>query len=529
MEEDMECTASGLKKHLDFADVTLTLPTMPLPVVQISKNDDALDISASSPDVTLEGMGQDPAIEELRGALRREAQRIRKNLAGLDGVAMLPHSYKQQINEAEIPDGSEKELENLFSSLKHEYLEVTEKQGLLELLTKFDDEKKENERWLSDDVPEIQSLRAELMSLKQSNADTIDEIETLIHTVADDMNSFENNLSLATHSLENCDLELDKMAQVGKRRDIHEDGINMIKLAETPQDLEETIRLLEEQLRQNEREYEDTEAAMKQRIEQYNLEMEELQAQARQLDKEEESLRMIVDVSGRCLRSQTLLESINDVAVIAVGDDFVELQLTTDVPTMDDPCEAASGQGVKQELKHKLYIKVNSKSMGVETAELFPADVPIDDLVSSTQQSQDLNVSSESTKEGENAEFGRQFAYLVTAVHHRISVFALKSASLSSASNDPRYCVEYLPDTSVITVTIPGKLNFLIEVPQGWPMHGFSLRLRSLYAVKEESPASEELLEEAMELANQMPEYARHDVLSFVQAVEKIVTERTRL
>lgn len=78
MEEDMECTASGLKKHLDFADVTLTLPTMPLPVVQISKNDDALDISASSPDVTLEGMGQDPAIEELRGALRREAQRIRK-------------------------------------------------------------------------------------------------------------------------------------------------------------------------------------------------------------------------------------------------------------------------------------------------------------------------------------------------------------------------------------------------------------------------------------------------------------------
>ncbi|KAL2609236.1 hypothetical protein R1flu_027809 [Riccia fluitans] len=511
----------GSKKQLNFDDVTLTFPKMP--AGEISENAKTLDISSADNNFPTKRTGEKPTVEELR----QEAQRIREYLAGFENVSTRNESYIQQLDEANAAY-SGPEAQDLFSALGTRFKEVLEKERFLKLLHGFHEENID-ESCISDEESQIQTMRAELMNLKRSNEDAIQEIEFLIHKVANDMDTLDNNLSLATESLEKCDLEIENLAE--SEKDTQDEALE--KQSGTPEDLEETIRLLEEHLRQNEKEYEDTEAALKQRIEQYNLEMEELKAQARQLDIEEESLRLYVDISSRCLKVQPFLESINDVAVIAVGDEFVELQLTTEVPSMDEDGETAKGRSLKQELKHKLHINVNTKTMDVETAELTPADVPIDDLVTYARQIRPsfknldlLNEALESNTEGENPEFGRQFSVLVRAVHHRVNVFALKAASLSSASNDPRFSMEYLPDSSVVTMIMSGRLKASVEVPHGWPMHGFSLRLQSLESLKDESPATVDFLREVMELANKMPEYARHDVLKFVQTVESIVKER---
>ncbi|KAL3699487.1 hypothetical protein R1sor_017509 [Riccia sorocarpa] len=506
----------GSKKQLNFDDVTLTFPKM-------SENPKTSDIPTAEINVPTRGVGEKPTVEELR----QEVQRIRQNLAGFENITTCAESYVRQLDESNnlYPHPEPKEL---FYALEAKYAETLERETFLKLLTGPIVENRD-ESSVSEEEAEIQRMREELTNLKQSNEDTIQEIESLITKVAYDMNTLDSNLSLATESLEKCDLEIEKLAE--SEKETMDEAI--VKQSATPEDLEETIRLLEEHLRQNEKEYEDTEAALKQRIEQYNLEMEELKAQGRQLDIEEESLRLFVDISSRCLKVQPFLESISDVAVLAVGDDFVELQLTTEVPFVDEHDGIANGRSVKQELQHKLFLNVDTQTMDIKTAELTPADVPIDDLVPYARQIRGyfrtldmLRENVDSTTEVENAEFGRQFSILVRAVHHRVNVFALKAASLSSASKNPRYSVEYLPESSVVTATISERVKAMVEVPQGWPMQGFSLHLQSLQPLKGGSPAVMDFLREVMELSNKMPEYARHDLVGFIKAIEDIITER---
>ncbi|CAM6123213.1 unnamed protein product [Calypogeia fissa] len=539
-------------KRLDFEDVSFTIPSQtaraeamdvlePEPQPEPSEDDDILEVSTGP--LAADGSVVSSLPDNCSVAdLRQEAQRIRKSLASVyTFVSDFSHPFQQKVKaEAEGFGTSVKQLKKLFSTLEDEVLELTVKEGVLKRLAdwKIGEEKTdEDENWLKNEsvgcaAVDVDTTGDELTVLKNANAELILEIGALIRTLSSDVNGLEADLSNASSCLDSFDSELDKRtdeecALSCRNNDANESLAVFNEQSENLQDLESTIRHLEETLRQNEKEYIEAEAAMESRIEQYNLEIEELQAQATQLEREEECMRLLIDVTSKSLESQKHMECSGDVSVVSMEHGSIELRLTTYVPNVDDTTDVAE-QGSEQTWEHGLHVKINQETMEIEDAKLGPESVSINDLLSAAREKRVTTASVESVKEGVLAHFGRQLAFLVRAVHQRLTIHAFKVASATTAASDPRYSVEHTLESQVITIVKPGKLKVLVEVPENWPMQGFSLRLQSLQlldAQSTESPPGDGTLKMAVEVANKMPECIRHDLLSFMQAIEKIMSE----
>ncbi|CAM6084200.1 unnamed protein product [Calypogeia fissa] len=535
-------------KRLDFEDVSFTIPSQtaraeamdglePEPQPEPSEDDDILEVSTGP--LTADGSVVSILPDNCSVAdLRQEAQRIRKSLASVyTFVSDFSHPFQQKVKaEAEGFGTSVKQLKKLFSTLEDEVLELTVKEGVLKRLADWkigEEETDEDENWLKNEsAVDVDTTGDELTVLKNANAELFLEIESLIRTLSSDVNGLEADLSNASSCLDSFDSELAKRtdeecALSCRNNDANESLAVFNEQSENLQDLESTIRHREETLRQNEKEYIEAEAAMESRIEQYNLEIEELQAQATQLEREEECMRLLIDVTSRSLESQKHMECSGDVSVVSMEHGSIELRLTTYVPNVDDTTDVAE-QGSEQTWKHGLHVKINQETMEIEEAKLAPKSVSINDLLSAAREKRVTTASLESVKEGALADFGRQLAFLVRAVHQRLTIHAFKVASATTAASDPRYSVEHTLESQVITIVKPGKLKVSVEVPENWPMQGFSLRLQSLQlldAQSTSSPPTDDTLKMAVEVANKMPECIRHDLLSFMQAIEKIMSE----
>ncbi|CAM6012475.1 unnamed protein product [Sphagnum balticum] len=252
-------------------------------------------------------------------------------------------------------------------------------------------------------------------------------------------------------------------------------------------------------------------------LEVYRLEIEDLQSQIDLQENEVAKLQSCIEFEGR-VKDFEQRWRLRGVKVVSSSEGFVELHLTTHVPI----CQHANSEYKERLVEHELQLKLDPNTMALEDAQLSPEDVPIDDIVSEAKRRSCFHSATLVVQETE--ELSKQIGFLVTEVQQHIRIYVLKTEVLALAAQDPRYVLEYLPDTAIICATLPDGIVANLEAPYGWPMPGIALVVRSLILANSSCKANFLSTSQHMtDLANSTAKSDRCDLLQFLHSIEEVV------
>ncbi|XP_024390331.1 uncharacterized protein [Physcomitrium patens] len=242
----------------------------------------------------------------------------------------------------------------------------------------------------------------------------------------------------------------------------------------------------------------------------------EMEEQIERQVEEIERLEVLVNESDMLHDMESELERASGIEILSVSHNFLEMRITTYVPTMQ-----AVSPNHRGKYEHDLTIALDTAAMTIEAVQLIPEDIPYEDLVAEAKAMTALH-EAPLLVNGEG--WSRQIPSLISRIRHRIYANVLKSASLTVSAKDPRYKLKYSPEANLIVATLPGPVTANIEAPYGWPMPGFALRLNSLVpSAKAHYLGSVDMLQQCVDLANTSPESQRSGVVQFLEAIEKIL------
>ncbi|CAN6462807.1 unnamed protein product [Victoria cruziana] len=206
--------------------------------------------------------------------------------------------------------------------------------------------------------------------------------------------------------------------------------------------------------------------------------------------------------------------------VIEFKDNCIWISLKTFLPTTRSPkyqfyLEKMIGPSV---VHHEMLIKI-SGTREVVDVEIFPNDVPIDDIANEIKSARtDVSCPLSFLK------IRSKLEWVVRKVQQRIHICNLRQLILKDA-NRSRHKFEYSVD-GAITTRLAGGIEASIMVPESWPMSDSALRLLSLKNLNFHSKdVSVRSLHKLKELANSLDTDRRYNLLNFVEAIEEILEE----
>ncbi|KAK7379684.1 hypothetical protein VNO78_34373 [Psophocarpus tetragonolobus] len=207
-------------------------------------------------------------------------------------------------------------------------------------------------------------------------------------------------------------------------------------------------------------------------------------------------------------------DSFTNLKVLAFDEHCIRLSLQTYMPTLEGisylpRLEATIGIDAV-ELNHELLIEVFEGTMKLKNVQVFPNDIYVNDIVDTAKF-----VSKSSLQ------------WFIQKVQNRIIVSALRHLVVKEA-NKSRYSLEYLDKDMTIVAHMAGGIDAYIKLSHDWPIFGSPLKLTHIKG-SDDLKRTSLSFQCIVELANSLDTHIRQNISSFVDEVEKVLTEQLQL
>lgn len=240
-----------------------------------------------------------------------------------------------------------------------------------------------------------------------------------------------------------------------------------------------------------------------------------------QIEKCENSLNILQDLDFVFKRIEALgqiEDKLSEVKVLKFEGNCIRLSLKTPIPSSDGlllkhKLDCLVEQSV---VEHEFLIEVVDKTLELHKVEIFPNDVPLDDIIYSVKSSSQRTIASS----------GSTLECLVRQVQYRILLCTLKRLLLKDAKKS-RHSFEYSDRDETITAHLVGGIDAFIKIPQSWPISDSGLKLVSIKNSNTQSKSiSLSFLYKIKELANSVNVQTRGHLVHFMDAIEEILVQQ---
>ncbi|KAG2721086.1 hypothetical protein I3760_02G065200 [Carya illinoinensis] len=256
---------------------------------------------------------------------------------------------------------------------------------------------------------------------------------------------------------------------------------------------------------------EDRSSLMNKRVDN-KLELLELEDQ---IERKKADLKSLQDLD-RMYRWFDATEQIEDLMtclkVIAFTENCIRISLRTYIPKLEGLYQQKIEDCIEpSEVNHELLIEVMEGTMELKSVEIFPNNVYITDILDAAKC---LSKSS--------------LQWFITKIQDRIVLCNLRRLVVETA-NKSRHSFDYLDRDEIIVAHMIGGVDALIKIAQGWPALSSPLKLISLKGSENSKDISLTFLCKVEEVVNSLDIHIRQNLLSFYDAVEKVLVEQMRL
>ncbi|XP_041001770.1 uncharacterized protein LOC121247500 isoform X2 [Juglans microcarpa x Juglans regia] len=198
--------------------------------------------------------------------------------------------------------------------------------------------------------------------------------------------------------------------------------------------------------------------------------------------------------------------------VIAFTENCIRISLRTYIPKLEGLYQQKIEDCIEpSEVNHELLVEVMEGTMELKSVEIFPNDVYITDILDAAKS---LSKSS--------------LQWFITKIQDRIVLCNLRRLVVETA-NKSRHSFDYLDKDEIIVAHMIGGVDALIKIAQGWPALSSPLKLISLKGSENSKDISLTFLCKVEEVVNSLDIHIRQNLLSFYDAVEKVLVEQMRL
>ncbi|EXC33904.1 hypothetical protein L484_012794 [Morus notabilis] len=228
-------------------------------------------------------------------------------------------------------------------------------------------------------------------------------------------------------------------------------------------------------------------------------------------------LKSLEDLDGIC-KWFDAIEQIEDiltgVKVIALEENCIRFSLQTYIPNLESFLlqQTIEAVNVPFEVKHELLIELLEWTLDQKNVEIFPNDVYLNNISNAAKDFSKCSLQ-----------------WFVTKVQDRIVSCTMRQLVVKSA-NTSGYSLEYFDKDEVMVAHLAGGVDAFIKVSQGWPLSNSPLKLTSLKSSDHNTKGIPSIfLFKVKERVNSLAVHICQNLSSFVDAVDKILTEQKQL
>ncbi|KAG8636902.1 uncharacterized protein LOC110601451 isoform X2 [Manihot esculenta] len=225
------------------------------------------------------------------------------------------------------------------------------------------------------------------------------------------------------------------------------------------------------------------------------------------------SLQDLDSIFKRIDAVEQIEDALSGLKVIEFDGVYIRLSLRTYLPKLEDLLcpQKIEDAAEPSEVNHELLIEVVNGSMELKNAEIFPSDVYINDIIDAA-----------------NA-FRSSLEWFVRKVQDRIILCTMRRVVVKHA-NKSRHSFEYVDRDETIVAHLVGGIDAFIKLSQGWPIAKSPLKVLSLKSSDHHSKEiSLSFLCKVEEVVNYLDIDVQLNLLTFVEAIEKILVEQMRI
>ncbi|MED6196893.1 hypothetical protein PIB30_051596 [Stylosanthes scabra] len=203
-------------------------------------------------------------------------------------------------------------------------------------------------------------------------------------------------------------------------------------------------------------------------------------------------------------------DALTGLKVLAFEDNCLRLSLRTYMPKLEGlSCLSRVQDTIDvSELNHELLIEVYEGTLKLKNVQVFPPNnIHVSDIVDNAKSLSKSSLQS-----------------FITKVQDRIILSTLRSLVVKDA-NKSRHVFEYLDKDETIVAHIAGGVEAYIKLCHGWPLFASPLTLISVKGSDSLRGTSLSFHANVEKLANSLDNDIRLNILSFADAVEKLLKE----
>ncbi|XP_020245895.1 uncharacterized protein LOC109823880 isoform X2 [Asparagus officinalis] len=236
------------------------------------------------------------------------------------------------------------------------------------------------------------------------------------------------------------------------------------------------------------------------------------------IDRHQNNLSILQDLDFVFKRMEAIgqiEDKLSQVKVLEFEDNCIRLSLKTPIPSSESLLlrHKLDYQVEPSTVEHELLIEVVEKTLEVHKVEIFPNDVPLNDIVYTIKSSSNMPIARNCSA----------LEYLVRHVQHRILICTLRRLLLKDAKIS-RHSFEYSDRDETITAHLVGGIDAFIKVTQSWPISDSGLKLVSIKNSNSQSKSiSLSFLYKVKELTNSLNIQTRGHLVRFLDAIEEIL------
>ncbi|WCJ33165.1 hypothetical protein M5689_014541 [Euphorbia peplus] len=231
------------------------------------------------------------------------------------------------------------------------------------------------------------------------------------------------------------------------------------------------------------------------------------------------SLRDFDSIIKRMDYVEQIEDALSGLKVIEFDGNCIRLSIQTYLPNLEEvSCQQKiEDAGQPSEINHELLIELISGTMELQDVEIFPNDVYMSDIIDAAKSSR------------ESFSHRSSLEWFVRGVQDRIVLCTLRRLVVKSA-NKSRHSFEYLDRDETIIAHLVGGVEAFIKLCQGWPLSDSPLKLLSLKSSDHHSKEiSLSFLCKVEEMVNSLEIDVRINLMSFADAIEKLLVEQMRI
>ncbi|MED6167745.1 hypothetical protein PIB30_005713 [Stylosanthes scabra] len=235
-----------------------------------------------------------------------------------------------------------------------------------------------------------------------------------------------------------------------------------------------------------------------------------------QLETEVHEMKSVVESSEDLQCKFKWFDAVNQIEdaftglkVLAFEDNCIRLSLRTYMPKLEGlSCLSRLQDTIDvSELNHELLIEVYEGTLKLKNVQVFPNNIHVSDIVDNAKSLSKSSLQS-----------------FITKVQDRIILSTLRSLVVKDA-NKSRHMFEYLDKDETIVAHIAGGVEAYIKLSHGWPIFASPLTLISVKGSDSLRGTSLSFHANVEKLANSLDDDIRLNILSFADAVEKVLKE----